>query len=71
MYTQELIENLLQSELQGLCVNCVNAPDCAYRLATEKTVIQCELFEMNSAVTDEVSLNRVSGICTNCSKVSS
>lgn len=68
MYTHELIENLLDQELQGLCVNCVNAPSCSYRMATEKVVIQCELFEMNSPAVYDAAPSRVSGLCTNCFK---
>jgi hypothetical protein len=65
MLTHVSIETLLQNELQGLCTNCVNTAHCSYRKATDKIIIQCELFELNNPVVHE-SVSGLGGLCANC-----
>lgn len=68
MHTQELIEHLIQSELKGLCTNCEFAKHCSYRKATDKIIIQCELYQLSELerVPQLVSTQR--SLCTSCCK---
>jgi hypothetical protein len=66
MYTQGLIHNLPQKVLQGLCTNCASAEHCSYRKATDKIIIQCEIFELNNLVAQESVLPRPGGLCASC-----
>jgi hypothetical protein len=68
MYSSEIIENLLQQELKGLCMSCINAPTCSYRLATDKTVIQCEMFETGNRFVQQTNYTQPGGLCMNCAK---
>jgi hypothetical protein len=71
MYSQELIEVLLEHELKGLCTNCSLASGCTYRKTSPKIIVQCELYQL---IEDSESIeNKLfqKGLCMNCSRVDS
>lgn len=73
MYSQDLIEELMQHELKGLCTNCALESDCTYRKASHKIIIQCELYQLS----DETHILQSNanlmqkGLCMNCNRVDS
>ena len=63
------IEDIIISEINGLCGSCAHFEGCAYRLSTTKVIIQCEVFESG----DERSIRRYDdtspkGLCVNCTQ---
>ena len=69
MQTQESIELLFQNDLYGLCTNCAKATHCSYLAATEKIIIQCQLYEFNQDnIVSEVEYVQTKGLCMNCAK---
>lgn len=73
MYSQDLIEELIQHELKGLCTNCALESDCTYRKASHKIIIQCELYQFSDG-SDMLQSNSnlmQKGLCVNCSSVNS
>jgi len=64
MQTREVIEEMIVSELKGLCMTCSHAETCVYHKTARKEIIQCELYspEADHPV-DKVSL---SGLCRSC-----
>ena len=71
MYYENIIEDLIQNELRGLCTNCALAEHCAYRKATKKVIVQCELYQLNDGSDDSKSFAIHAGLCINCDKVKS
>jgi hypothetical protein len=59
------IEELVARELGGLCPSCIHNEGCAFRIRSEKVVIQCGQFESE---TTTVSSTPEKGLCLNCSK---
>ncbi len=67
MLTQESIELLLENELFGLCASCTKAEACSYRKATEKIIIQCQLYEVTIEADAPASVtSKPRGLCMNC-----
>jgi hypothetical protein len=81
MNTQEII-GMLEVDLHGLCTNCANIAHCSYRKRTNKTIIQCELYELKNHVSTVKGFsngknkqaiefeksNQLVGLCMNCDK---
>lgn len=55
------VEELVQSELKGLCTNCAHSGDCSYFRNSAKAIIQCEMYTL--ATPDAVPM---SGLCKTC-----
>lgn len=74
------IHELVTHELSGLCETCVNQNFCTYRMYSDKTVLQCELFEIEQTpqlavlypnnAHHEKTLTHLNGLCTNCTYLS-
>jgi hypothetical protein len=64
MQAGELIEGMIISELRGLCTSCAHSPTCMYYQASEKIIIQCEIFRVTEDVSHEP--NVLYGLCTTC-----
>lgn len=62
----ELIEHLIQHELKGLCTNCAFVSHCSYRKATDKIIIQCELYQLSPALDAPKPASTQLGLCVNC-----
>jgi len=68
-------------KLSGLCINCLHADECSYRLNHTKPIIFCEEFsctdpsEPKSNITNvstavESSINSsLKGLCSNCENI--
>lgn len=71
MRSQDLVEEIMQHEMKGLCTSCAMASDCTYRKKTHKTIIQCELYQWSydADVLNSILIQR--GLCINCSIVDS
>jgi hypothetical protein len=70
MPTQEKIKHLIELELKGLCTNCALSSDCIYRMATNKVIVQCELYQLGEEDTNASKLISIQrGLCMNCVKV--
>jgi hypothetical protein len=68
MYTEEMLEEIVESEFKGLCMSCSNVNDCHYRRASIKLIIQCELYEMEE--NKQQHLQPVpKGLCQTCDNV--
>jgi hypothetical protein len=50
MQIQDWIDEIIVSELKGLCYTCQHVESCAYRKNTTKKIIQCELYELDTDV---------------------
>ena len=66
MEADQLIEEMIDSEVKGLCGNCMHAATCAYFHSTPKTVIQCELFQLD----EEGDVHVLNGLCRTCDQSS-
>jgi hypothetical protein len=66
MAADQLIEEIITREVRGLCTTCIHAETCAYSLSSTKTIIQCELFQLDQAV--EVLSS--GGLCKTCDQLS-
>jgi hypothetical protein len=64
MELKNTLEELVARELKDLCMSCVHAPDCAYRQAATKAVIQCEMFEYGQK--DAQLIPQAQGLCSTC-----
>jgi len=63
------IEEIVVNELGGLCGSCVHYQGCAYRMYTNKVVIQCEVFESSGGTSIKGADGVVTkGLCVNCTK---
>jgi len=62
MQTREVIEEMIASELKGLCLSCVHAPTCIYHRTARKEIIQCEAFELD----EEQEAFSLNGLCKSC-----
>lgn len=65
---QEQISYLLEHELKGLCVNCTLSSSCSYRKATDKIIIQCELYQLGEVEEVPGLLAIQKGLCSNCER---
>ena len=67
------IEEIVTSELNGLCQSCIHFEGCLYRRSSERVVIQCELFESGRADPGLGDLEEVplKGLCLSCRKAPS
>lgn len=64
MQAGELIEGMIISELRGLCTSCAHSPTCMYYRASEKIIIQCEIFRVaDDTITDA---DAAHGLCVTC-----
>ena len=60
-----IMEEIVVSELRGLCSSCIHlATCCYYKKNSHKVVIQCELFEVDDEVGSPQ--NNPEGLCKNC-----
>lgn len=75
------IHELVINELGGLCETCMNQHSCAFRMYSNKTVLQCELFEIEQppqlaafypkkAFHEKTINTHLKGLCTNCTNLS-
>lgn len=64
MQSREVIEEMIVSELKGLCMSCAHAETCVYHKTARKEIIQCELYEPDGAEPSEVST--LAGLCRSC-----
>jgi hypothetical protein len=65
-------------KLLGLCINCLNADECSYRLNHTKPIIFCEEFSCTDPSEPKSNITKVStevkssnnsslkGLCSNC-----
>jgi hypothetical protein len=67
------IKRLLTNEAKEKCNTCVYYVNCAYRLASDKFILQCDDYEdvaeirMVDPDVENLSAN-VKGLCSNCAK---
>ncbi len=66
MEADQLIEEIVGREVRGLCGTCMHAETCAYFHAAIKTIIQCELFQLDQ----EESGSSLNGLCRTCDQSS-
>jgi hypothetical protein len=64
MYAQELLEEIIEKEFRGLCISCAHDDACNYRNATNKHIIQCEMYELDNEANGENEPPR--GLCVSC-----
>jgi hypothetical protein len=64
MLTKETIEDIVTGELKSLCIRCVHVEKCFYYKTATKTIIQCELFEI-----DQLNATVPQGLCMTCDHV--
>jgi hypothetical protein len=64
MQVKELIEDVIISEVKGLCGTCAHADNCFYYKTALKAIIQCELFELDN--TSRAGLSSPKGLCKTC-----
>jgi hypothetical protein len=64
MQVKELIEDVIISEVKGLCVTCAHADSCVYYKTATKSIIQCELFELDNS--SRAALRAPKGLCKTC-----
>lgn len=62
---REAIEELILREFRGLCSSCLHVDTCVYHGSEPgRSVIQCELFELNDEPSLEV--DSAQGLCKGC-----
>lgn len=66
MQINQIIEDLITSEIRELCSTCVHSHSCIYHQTSVKAIIQCELFELNREETTRESANSPAGLCSSC-----
>lgn len=62
MQAREVIEELIENEVKGLCGTCTHAANCVYLKTARKQIIQCELYELDVTFSDIPP----SGLCRSC-----
>jgi hypothetical protein len=61
---KDFIEDIVTKELRSLCNNCLHYETCVYRITATKSVIQCELFQLDDE--QEKEQRNVGGLCKTC-----
>lgn len=69
MPIQERIKHLIEQELKGLCSTCALSNDCLHRMATNKTIVQCGMYQLREDTNASKLISTQKGLCINCGKV--
>jgi hypothetical protein len=66
------VQSVLEKEVTQKCNACLFFTDCAYRLKSEKFILQCEAFvdvADDTAWKQPSVIAELKGLCTNCSRL--